>query len=261
MRTTWNIDRTGGRRQWPATAYIVAALIASFLLAWFFSGSIPNPVLANLAYTSDLSKPWTLLTYPFAILTPGVFWFAISCWILYQFMSDIERRLGPYGITIFFFAMTFLGGLGYFIGSVIAAGPSSIVPRLDLPLEVVIFTWALLNWKATIKLFMFIPVPASVIAYLCIAAVVIQHGLSSPLVGVFTALPILVSWLYVTNRISFMRFGQVPDLAGIKQAKKETKEFDTYMDNVKKREQDRKEKEKLRKMLESSLQDDDEDEG
>lgn len=260
MRNTWNADRPAARRNLSATAYIIAALAASFLLAWFFSGSNPNPVWENLAYTSDLSKPWTLLTYPFGVLLSGVFWFAISCWILYQFMSDIERRLGPWGVTIFFFAMTFLGGLGYFIGTVIASGPSMIQPRLDLPLEVVIFTWALLNWGATIKLFMIIPVPASVIAYLCLAAVVIEYGLGSPLVGVFAALPILVSWLYVTNRISFMRFGQVPDLASAKQAKKETKEFDTYMDKVRAREQDRKEKDKLRKMLESSLQDDDEDE-
>ena len=261
MRSTWNVEPNKFRVKWTATLYIIAGLVACFLLTWIFSGSVPNPVWDNLAFDSGLSKPWTLLTYPFAVTIRGVFWFAISCWILHQFMSDLERRMGPSGVTIFFFAMTLLGGIGYYVGTVVAAGPSAREPTLNLMIEVVIFTWALLNWGSTIKLFMVIPVPCSVIFYLCIASVVIEHGLKSPLVGVFTALPLLVSWLYVTNRIAVMPFGKVPDVAGVKQKKKDDREFHDYMDKVREKEQDRKEKDRLRKMFESSLSDDDEDKG
>lgn len=260
MRSNWNVEPQKFRGKWSATVYIIAALIGCFLLTFFFSGSQSNPIWEGLAYTTDLSKPWTLFTYPFATPLGGVFFFAISCWIIYQFMSDLERRMGAWGITLFFFTMALLGGLGYFIGTIVAAGPSAYQPKLSLIIEVIIFTWALLNWGSTIKLFMIIPVPCSVIVYLSIASVVIEHGIGSPLVGVFTALPLLVSWLYVTNRIAFMPFGKVPDVAGVKEKKKDDREFNDYMDKVREKEQDRNEKEKLRKMLESSLSEDDKDE-
>ena len=261
MRSNWNVEPKKFRGKWSATIYIIAALVAFFLLTWFFSGSESNPIWENLAFSPDLSKPWTLFTYPFATPLGGVFFFAISCWILYRFMSELERQMGPWGITLFFFTMTLLGGLGYFIGTLVAGQSSAVLPGLSLIFEVVIFTWALLNWGSTINLFMIIPVPCSVIVYLTIAAVVIEHGIRVPLVGVFTALPLLISWLYVTNRIAIMPFGKVPDVAGVKQKKKDDREFNEYMDKVREKEQDRKEKERLRKMFESSLSEDDEDKG
>lgn len=257
MRSTWNLGRPSAPRQWSATTWIVASLVGFFLLGWFFSGSRPNPVWENLAYSENLSKPWTLLTYPFANPFQSVFWFAIGCWVLYQFMSDLERRLGVWGVTLFFFSMTVLGGIGYAVGSAVAGQPSMIPPSLYLPLEVVVFTWAMLNWTATVKLFFCIPVPCSVLAYLCLAAVVITHGWGTPLVGVFTALPVLVAWLYVTNRISFMPFGHVPSMADARVKKKDTAEFHTYIDKVRERETERKERERLRALFEDSLEDDD----
>ena len=80
------------------------------------------------------------------------------------------------------------------------------------------------------------------------------------LMGVLAGAPLLFMWLYGTNRIKFMRYGDVPSIASAKQVKKETKEFDDYMDKVREREHKRKEKDKLREMLESSLQDEDDKE-
>ena len=260
MRKTWSADRSNTPRQWTGTLVITAALVATFLLGWVFSGARQNPVWDALAYTDGLDRPWTILTYPFSNPLSGVLYFAFGCWVLYQYLAQLERRLGPWGIVLFFFAVSLLGGIGYAVGSIVAGSPSSIYPNLFLPLQVVIFTWAACNWNGSLSLFGIVPMSCKVLGYLCLAGVVVTYGWTVPLVGVFTALPILFGWLYARDRIPFMRFGQVPDIAGAKKQKKDKEEFDSYMDNVKRREQDRKEKDKLRKMLESSLQDDDEDE-
>ena len=256
MRKTWVARGPGGFRP-TATITIVAALAVSFFLIFLTSGSGPF-VFENLVYSPDLSKPWTLLTYPFATMLARVFWFALACWVTYQFLSDIERTLGAWGAALFFFSMTFLGGIGYYIGT-LGFGTSAYLPSLNLPLEVVIFTWALRNWGQTVNFFGFIPVPTKVLAWLCIAAVVIELGWMNPIVGVFAAFPFAIAWPYAMNKIPFMKFGKVPDIVDIKEKKKDEREFHDYMEKVREKEQERKEKERLRKLFEDSLSEDDKD--
>ena len=97
------------------TVVIVGLLVVCFLGGWLLSASPNNPFFEDLAFSRDLSKPWTLLTYPFAANASHVLWFALACFILYQFLSDLERRLGPWGVGAFFVVMTLLGGIGYFV--------------------------------------------------------------------------------------------------------------------------------------------------
>ena len=259
MRSSWNAGRSHRGDRPLATIGIVGALAICFLGSFFFSGQPTNPFFDQLAFTPDLSKPWTLLTYPFSVLVGRVFWFAIALWVTYQFMSDLERRLGAWGMALFFFAVTLLGGFGFFIGLQLFPTPSTVL-SLNLPLEVVVFTWSLTNAGGQIMLFAVIPVPTRVLMWLCVAAVVIEHGWGSPFVGLFAALPLLVAWLYATDRIPFMRFGAVPDLTPKKEQKRDNRQFDSYMSDIKSRERERAEKERLRKMFESSLSDEDKDE-
>ncbi len=258
MRKTWNAGRSGSGDAPMATRILVIALVACFLGGWFFSAEDSNPFWKYLSYSPDLSMPWTLFTYPFVRGIDAVIWFALACWITYQFLSDLEKRLGLWGTVAFFFSVTFLGGLCYFLGTVVF-GPSMILPSLNLPLEFIIFTWCLVNPSAQIMLMMLVPVPTRVLMWLCVAGVVIEYGWGNPYVGFVTALPLPLLWLYATNRIPIMRFGDVPNLAPKQQEKKENKEFDRFMGDVKRREQERAEKERLRKLFESSLSDDDKD--
>lgn len=259
MRKSWNAGRSNRGDRPVATIAILALLVACFLGGWLFSAQDRNPFWDELRFSADLSKPWTLFTYPFAVGVSGVIWFALACWILYQFLSDLERRLGQWGTSLFFFGCTFVFGLFYLLGT-LAFGPSAILPSLNLPLEVVVFTWCLVNPAAQIMLFMVIPMPTRVLMWLCVAGVAIEHGWSNPPVGLVTAVPLLAVWAYATNRIPFMTFGYVPDLTSRKVEKRQSKEFDRYRDDVKRREQERAEKDRLRRLFESSLSEDDKDE-
>lgn len=256
MRKSWNEGRPGGAFRPTATHLLVGALIVCFLGGWALSGSESNPFFEILAYSPDLSQPWTLLTYPFTARIEHVIWFALVCWILFQFLSDLERRMQAIGVTAFFFVMTLLGGIGYYIGSAIF-GTSMIFPSLNLPTEVVVFTWCLLNPSAQIRLMFVLPVHTRVLMWLCVAGIIIECGWGNPLVGFCAALPVPVAWAYATNRIPGMRFGDVPSLSEAKAKKKDDRSFHQFMDKVKEREQDRAEKERLRKLFESSLSDED----
>jgi len=260
MRKSWNAGRSGGSDRPVATTAIVAALVASFLIAFLISSSRPLLMAELLAFDPKLDKPWTLLTYPFYRDFASVLWFAFGCWIVYQFLSGIERSLREWGTAAFFFAVTFLGGLFYFLGTLIF-GVSGILPSLNLPMYFVVFAWCLLHQQGQIMLFFCIPCPTRVLMWLCVAAVVIEYGWSNPPVGFVTVLPFALVWLYVTNRIPFMRFGAVPDLTSKKQEKKRDQGFDRFMGDVKRREQERAEKERLRKLFESSLDDEDKKDG
>ena len=260
MRKSWNSGRDGGGFKPVATRAIIFALVLSFVAGWTQSGRAENAVWENLRYSLEMSKPWTLFTYPFGANMGAVLWFALGCWIIYQFLSDLERRLGNLGTALFFFVVTFLGGLGYFIGTRIF-GPSMIPPSLNLPVEVVVFTWCLVNPTAQILLFAVIPVPTRVLMWLCAAAVVIEQGWGNPWVGLLAGLPLLAVWPYATDRVPFMKFGQVPDLTEKKQQKRQDQSFDRFMSDVKRREHERAEKERLRKLFEDSLSDEDEKKG
>ena len=101
-----------------ATTVIVGAIVFCFLGGWLLSSNPENPFWKYLPYNPE-SMPWTLLTYPFVRGIDSVIWFALTCFITHQFLGDLERRLGPYGAALLFFAYTFLGGLCYFLGTLV----------------------------------------------------------------------------------------------------------------------------------------------
>jgi hypothetical protein len=256
MRITWNAGRSSRGDRPVATIGLVTALALCLVGAWAFSGAEYNPFWEELRYDPDLSKFWTLFTYPFSFILDRVFWFALALWVLFQFQRDLERRIGSGGVLAFFFAVTFLGGLGFFVGTQLFPHPQAFL-SLNLPLDVIVFTWCLVNPGSQIMLFAVIPIPTRVLMWLCVAALIIEHGWMSPLVGFFAALPLPLAWLYATDRIPFLRFGAVPDLTPKREAKKQAKEFGHFMDDVKRRERERAEKERLRKLFEDSLTDED----
>lgn len=256
MRSTWNTGGGSSSSRPKATVAILIGVVAVFLLTFLASGGSGASNIAEfLAYSPDLSKPWTLLTYPFAPSILGVIWMAIWAFIFYQFASDIERRIGAAGFAVFFLVMTLLGGLCFYFGT-LAFGTSAAAPSIGLVTEYIVFTWCVLNPTGQIMLMMIIPMPTRVLMWLTVAAVVVEYGWGNVPIGFLTALPMLAAWLYATDRISFLRFGRTPSIVKPAQEKKKSQEFTEFMDRVKDREKDREEKERLRKLFEQSLDDD-----
>jgi hypothetical protein len=260
MRRTWNVDRQGSQSLFQSgTAWLIGSIVAVFLLGWFFSGTVPNPVWSNLAYDETLTKTWTLFTYPYGSPMENLFWFFIGCFILAQFASSLERETGPWGIIAMFFTYTLIGGVVYYIGTLIAGSATPIKPWLDLPDAFIFVTWAARNRTATVMFMFVIPIRAHWLAVISVGFVLVEYGYAVPLVGIVTAASLGVAWLYGLEKIPWLKFGDVPNLAPKQQEKKENKEFDRFMGDVKRREQERAEKERLRRLFESSLSDDDQD--
>ncbi len=253
MRSNWNVDRPN-RLQFNATLGLIVALGISFVLHW-----LPGiGATLNKAVAYDFQQPWTLLTYVFDA-SMGPVGFLFLCWWLYMLGSYLEASLGRYGFLLAFFgaalASSILMTVGLALGVVMGVPPS-----VGLPVSALTVLWGARNQTTVIKLFALIPIMGKWVAALSAFVTVFSFGYKSPLMGVLAGAPLLFMWLYGTNRIKFMRFGDVPSIASAKQVKKETKEFDDYMDKVREREHKRKEKDKLREMLESSLQDEDDKE-
>lgn len=220
-----NFGRMGGspgNRIGPATIGLIALGSVPFLLAWFGLKQLVDwfalaPVLA-------LARPWTLLLYPLADVGNGsaiIGVLFLSYW-LYMIGSSLEKEIGTGLLAAATGILTLAGGLAWWLGG-----------SLMMPAAVQMAKW---------------------LAVLTAVVVLFISGSGAPLMGVFALLPLLLAFLYATNRIPGLKFGAT--VADVKSSKKQRQEFDNYMNDVYKREQEREERERLRRLFESSLDDD-----
>jgi hypothetical protein len=260
MRKQWNVGTHGSNRGRPiGTLALVLSIIAVFFLAWSFTGSGENPVWSALSFDASMQRPWTLITYPYGVIRADLLWFFVGLFILYQFGSSLERETGPFGIVALFFVSTVVGGLFYLLGSLIAGGPAPAQPWLDLPDAFLFTCWAARNRSATVMFMFVIPIRATWLGLIGAGFIVVEYGWNAPIVGIVTAASLSLAWFYGLGRLPGLPFGNVPDLTSKVEKKKDDREFARFMDDVKAREKERAEKERLRKLFESSLDDDKKD--
>jgi len=140
------------------------------------------------------------------------------------------------------------------VGATIVGRNQELV-GLSLPLSVLTVVWCARNKNSVIYLMGVIPIAGKWLAVLDVVMVVFGLGAGAPLMGLFAALPLGIGWLYADERIPFLRYGLAP--TPTIQKKKEREEFHKYIDDVREKQKEREERDRLRKLLESSLHDDD----
>lgn len=131
------------------------------------------------------------------------------------------------------------------------------VPNLvgaALPLAALTMAWCAANSEAVIRLFMVFPVKGKWLAVFEVGLVFFGFGASNPVVGIGLVLPLAFFWFAGTGAIKLPRKG----LADRKFEQRKDNEFRRYQEDVRRRATDREEKERLRRLFESSLEDDDE---
>jgi hypothetical protein len=257
--TATNFGRMGpssSPRMGPATIGLIALAVVPFLLAWL---GLAQQLLAWFALVPSeaLAKVWTLLLYPLA--NPGdggqIIGVLFLAYWLYMIGTSLEAEMRSGLLAVVSVILTLIGGLAWWLGgSFLPAGPQI---GLFLPSAALTVLWAMRNPESTIMLMMIIPIKAKWLALLAGVVVLFMAGNTAPLMGIFGLLPLLAAFLYATNRIPGLKYGQT--VADVKATKKEKKEFSSYMDEVHKREKERDERERLRKLFESSLGDDPDD--
>lgn len=232
-------------------------MVACFLVSWATQDSAGFFWLA-FSTQKFASQPWTVLTYPFAMISAGALSILFSSLWLWSFGRYVENdmRSGPFLIT--FFAFTLLGG-----GAAALAGLASSGAALYgciLPSSAITMIWGARN-PAQVICFWGVSIPAKPFCLLsAVIAVLIIGSSNSPVVGLACGVPIALAWAWASDMLPYRyrRGTTVQDgmRRSAKEAKREREKFNEYIDDVRTREQKRDEQERLRRMFEDSISDD-----
>lgn len=245
--------RIGGQnlRAVPVTATMIGLIAIGFLLE-LFRAIPPNGLSLETAAVS--SEPWTLVTYfmsssrnPIATLF-GLYW-------IWSIGPSVEFHLNCRRFAIGSFLLIFLSGVFGLLGAIASKEPG-FMSGMWVWLSAVTIFWAARIPNLEVKLFMAIPVKAKVVAALSILTVMFTAP--AP-IAIASALPLIVVGLIATNRLpdSFARKSKPKQQNTIRNV---GNVGDKYFDEVRNRERQREEKERLRKLFEASMIDNEPDE-
>jgi hypothetical protein len=241
--------RTGA----PATVGIIVLLILSFLFAWLF---VPRGGTLALALGPDLlSRPWSLLTFPFADTGDGrgLIWFLFLLYWFWWVGSSMEFDNGSKKLVGFWLAMTVLFAASLWIGMMLLNARVDVFGA-GLPVAALTVAWGTRNQNQFIRLMFLIPIQGKWLAILATVLVFFGYGTGAPLMGVFAIAPLALAHLYAANRLP-IPYGR--SYSPSRPTKVQQQRDQKYFDDVKRREQERAERERLRKLFEGSMKDDD----
>ncbi|MCO5296081.1 MAG: rhomboid family intramembrane serine protease [Fimbriimonadaceae bacterium] len=240
----------------PVTVALLAVLVASFLAAWLGGG------MQWLAYTTaeGMGRPWTLFTYPFYSTGAGqgFLLFVILCLWLWGIGGDLERRLGATRYLLIWFGATVVGALAVSLAAAIMSLQMVVLAGTLIPLGAVTVAWGVTNPSAMIQLMFVLPITGKWLAWLTYGIVVFGVGSDThaPAAGLFAAIPLVLAHFYVLGRLPGISF-QGSRTGPAQRIRNAPKQDESYFDDVKRREKERAERERLRKLFEGSIQDDD----
>jgi hypothetical protein len=246
------------RSRTPVTLAIIVLSVGVFVLSWLLHGKLFLP----LSFATNWSRPWGLITYPFADqgIGTGLFWFLLELYWLYWVGCSVESELGPQKYGVLFAVSSASAALFIWLGfAILFPGVTGIVASLSLPIAALTVIWGIRHRSEIIQLMFVIPVPGWILAWLTVALTLFGFGTiyGAPLMGMFACLHLGLAYLYATNRIPNLAYGRAGGRTE-RQAYKRTEKLDrSYYDNVKAREKERAEREQLRKLFENSMKDDD----
>ncbi len=242
-------------RRRPGTVGLIVALLASFVLGWL--PGVGAQTFQATAFTGDLGRAWTVLTYPLA--SPGdggalFFVLLLALWLWFV-AGSVEDEDGTKGLLLFFGAFTVLGALFVWVGVLLTSSPV-LLAGPSIPVAALTVLWATRRPDAPVMLMGVFPLAARWVAVIAVAMLVFGLGTGNPLIGVLAGLTCGVAWWAARQRLSFRRSVVVPG-GGRGPGSKSREEFDSYMNRVKEREREREERERLRRLFEGSLKDED----
>ncbi|HRK21674.1 MAG TPA: rhomboid family intramembrane serine protease [Fimbriimonadaceae bacterium] len=240
----------------PVTVGLVVAMIVGFLFAWM---DTTGRIFLSMILSTDVAwrEPWRFLTYPYIAGAGSFIGLIFLCWWLWGIGGSVERELGAKRYLTVWIVFSVLCGLGLAIGATLL-GQSGQLMSGWTPVAAITVMWGTRNASAEVRLMMVIPVSGRWMAW--IAAGLVFFGTQPPMLAPFAAAPLLLAWLYAANKIAVLPysygggFGGGPrgmNAAGTRKVYRKE-----YYEEVKRREQARAEKDKLRELFERSMIDD-----
>jgi membrane associated rhomboid family serine protease len=238
----------------PVTLGIVFSVVASALILWFTRAKGMESL--RLSSLSN-EQPWTFFTYPwsqmpFADGLSLMFFVFLMMW-LFSFGAPVERMMGSRRYAIFCAASIVGTGLVAWLGMLVL-GINRPIGDAYLLASAITMVWCARNMTQVVMLNGFIPLSGKWLAVVDTVVLVLLYGFPVPLFGVICALPLVFVFLYASGRIPWLSIE--PQRREVHATRAQARYKESYYDDVRKREQERDERERLRKLFESSLDED-----
>lgn len=238
------------RVPYPATYGLIALLSLTFLIQWF-SGNFTLFEWMMLGSGELGQKPWSLITYPFIQGGP-FFWFLIQLLWLYSIGTFVERDLGVTRMLLVWAISTVIGGLMFVLGHALSSSGGILAGAL-IPISTLTVLWAARYPQMETRIWGILPVKAMWIGWIAAGVILFDLG-KPPVVGVTCLVPLALAWAFAAGKLP-LAYGSAP-LRKKKLGPRGRVYKEEYYDDVKRREVDRKERERLRKLFEDSLGED-----
>jgi len=240
----------------PFTVGLSVVLVLTSLVFWFSTGR----GMQSFVFPVDwVRQPWSLLTYPFAYVGVGdigqLLWFLLLIAWLFMAGASLERQIGTPRYAVLWFAMTALPALILWAGMLLT-GRGIVIHGPYLPVAAISVIWATRNQNAAVSLMGILPLTGKWIGWIVVAGTFFNYGGGNPILGVFAILHLAIAYAYADNKIPFLQFSR-PVSNHHKPSKEQIERENAYFDEVRRREKERDERERLRKLFEGSLNDDD----
>ncbi len=243
------------RQMAPLTLSIAAAMVVLSLLFWFTLGKGMGFLGFDAAW---LSKPWSLFTYPFAYMGLGGINALISMALLLAWMmfscASIERQIGTARYAIVWVAMTVIPAM-LALGAMAMMGAGIGLLGPFLPIAGVSVVWCTRNKHASMSLFGILPLNGIMMGWIVVAGTFFQFGMGAPLMGALMCVHLGLAYLFGEDKIPFFPYKPL-GVGPSKPTKEQIRRESEFRDDVRRREQERGERERLRKLFEGSIKDD-----
>lgn len=241
----------------PVTVAVIVIAAVNFLINWLSGGRDAWNALLTFTPGTALSLPWTLLTWPISAEAPDFIGTVFMCYWMWVIGGMVERELSSLRYSVFLLVMALIPALMMLLALPIL-GDSRALWGLYLLAAAVTIAWATRNPNQTMLFMMVVPIAAKWLAWLTVGIVIFGYGFPKPVLGLLAAVHLLVAYLYAANKIPFLQWGRAAFVQN-RQGWKPQERDNRYFDEVRKREQERAERERLRKLFEGSLGEDPED--
>jgi len=225
------------------TNAVLISLAAAFVMAWL---QVPLDVWLRFDSKTFFARPWAALTYPWGSTGDGrglIFELLLFLW-LYQLGNALEREVSKGTWVAVFLAGTLAPAL-----CLLAAPQPVVLIGAYVPVAALALYWCGRSPHDVLS-FWGLPLARKWLALIILLLVVFSIGTGVPVAGLIAGIPLALFYVAGTRRWSL-------EPRRRKESRKEQAEFNQFIDDVRDRERERDERERLRKLFESSLQDDD----
>jgi membrane associated rhomboid family serine protease len=242
----------------PFTVTLLGSLVASSILV---SATRLKGLESLVLATGSISHPWSFLTYPWVYMPFGngmallvaVF---LMIW-LFQVGADVEREMGTFRFAAFWFAVILIGAVSLCI-TASAASERFVVVGPYLPLAALTVAWSVRNRSSVVMLYGVIPISGKFFGWAAAVLILIMFGASTLPLGVAACVPLFAAYLFADDRIPALSFATTGIRLPGRRIRPNQKEATTrgqvmydqaYFDDVKRREIERAERERLKKLF------------